>query len=332
MKVVENISNKKWLEILKALDQGSDAKGYSFTQTPDFSSIICKHIKNYEQSHRLFVFNNGAEILLPLIKIKHFSIKMGKVSKDFAYNLVSLPLGAYGGFISASNISDEQISEINDYLISINTMGILIINHPQSDILLTKGFREEEYKTLVIPLDCTYDDIWKNRFRSKLRAEIRRAQKDGVVVRETKDEKLVENYLRLSEESMKKWAKRSRLPISLVRDLIHNQDSKLWIATIDGQMIAGVLILCSKSEMLYYQSVMDRKYSRYYPTKYIFEFVIKYGIENDFRVLNLGSSSGKKSIEHFKMSFNPDEVTYKMQRYSSKFWSSLRKYKDYLQF
>ena len=213
---------------------------------------------------------------------------------------------------------------------STGTMGILIINHPQSDILLTKGFREEEYKTLVIPLDCTYDDIWKNRFRSKLRAEIRRAQKDGVVVKETKDEKLVEDYLRLSEESMKKWAKRSRLPISLVGDLIRNQNSKLWIATIDGQMIAGVLILCSKTEMLYYQSVMDRKYSRYYPTKYIFEFVMKYGIENNFRVLNLGSSGGKKSIEHFKISFNPDEVSYEMQLYSSKFWDSIRRFKNRL--
>jgi len=324
VKVIENISEKKWLEILE------EKKEYSFFQTPDFSSIICKHIKNYEEAHKLFVFDNGSEVLLPLIKIKHLSVKLGKCSKEVAYNLASLPLGANGGLISANPISDEQLKEISNYLISINKMGILIINHPQSNVLFSNEFKIYEHKTLVIPLNYTYEDIWNNRFNSKIRAEIRKAQKEGVVVKEIKDDEIIKKYLLLSDESMKSWAKKDRLPIGMIRDLIYNQNSRLWVAMIKDELIAGVLMLCSPNEMYYYQSAMNKYYSRFYPTKYIFELVIKYGIENGYKMINLGGSGGIRNVEHFKMSFNPETMNYKIQLFASKFWDKMRKLKNYL--
>lgn len=325
MKVIENISEKKWLEILDR------KKEYSFFQTPDFSSIICKHIKNYEEAHKLFIFDEGTEVLLPLIKIKHLSVRLGKHSREVAYNLVSLPLGAYGGLISANPISDEQLKEISNYLISINTMGILIINYPASNILLSNIFKIDENKTLVIPLNCTYEDIWNNRFDSKIRAEIRKAQKEGVVVKEIKDDEIVKKYLLLSDKSMGNWAKKDRLPIDMIRNLIYNQNSRLWVAMIKDELVAGVLMLCSPNEMYYYQSAMNKNYSKFYPTKYIFEFVMKYGIANGYKMLNLGGSGGIRNVEHFKMSFNPETVTYKIQLLTSKFWDKMRKLKNYLQ-
>ena len=324
MKVIESVPVKKWLEILEGKTE------YSFFQTPDFSSIICKHIKNYEEAHRLFIFDDGTEVLLPMVKIQHFSVKLGKYSKDIAYNLVSLPLGAPGGLISMNTISSGKLKEISDYLISINTMGVMIINHPKSNIILGEKFKIEELKTLAIPLDYAYEDMWVNRFDSKLRAEIKRAKKEDVVVKETKEEGILEKYLKLTEQLMSCWAKRIRLPINMIRDLICHQDSRLWIALVNDELAAGVLVLCAPNEMYYFQSAMDKSYSRFYPAKYIFEFIIKCGIKEGYKMLNLGSSGGIKSVEHFKMSFNPDTLTFYTQLYTTKFWNKVRKFGKYI--
>jgi FemAB-related protein (PEP-CTERM system-associated) len=248
----------------------------------------------HHESYYLICEDQSENILgvLPLFFIKPPLLKG---------SLVSLPFCDYGGVLT---VDEKTKTELITHAISIaaNLKASLEIRcmepHHAIQTSLEMGVMLHKMR-MVLNLPDDVDSLW-NGFKSKLRSQIRRPQKDGLEFRMGSLD-LLKDFYNVFRINM--------------RDLGSPVHSKFWIRSVmesfgnkghigvvyagNSAVAAGVIITCSKTVSIPWASALS-EYNQLSPNMLLYWEFLKYACSNGFKYFDFGRSSPGEGTYRFK--------------------------------
>lgn len=246
----------------------------------------------------------------------------------------SLPYGLYGGVFSsqpASSINYDKrfLKKINQKLKSF----LVIQSLDMEDVIEFSAFHKilVTYTQRLNLKGKDYDDIFKNVFDPKLRNQIRKAEKCGVIENNKKDSKILNDFFTLYCKSNLRWGKNK---VKYTKEFFNRFLKKRYvdfrIAYLDDTAIAGIILLKIGNSVQYWFGAMDKEFSKFCPNHLLLSNAIKEAAAESKQFFDFSTSgihNRLKSVVKFKASFGTTIETYCVYCSSSitKAWL-LRKY------
>jgi len=178
-------------------------------------------------------------------------------------------------------------------------------------ILQRHGFVYDDYPNFVIQLGQSPEQTLE-RMNKYTRKIIRnRLRKKQVEIKEISKRDDLDCWYTLMQKNYAFHRKRGEpapLPDRSLFDAIFDEMTpkgmaRFLLGYVDGEAAACDLVLLHKDTILSWHAALDRKYWRYNPAELILWHWIEWGIENGYRILNLGharSGTEQDGLRYFK--------------------------------
>ncbi len=147
---------------------------------------------------------------------------------------------------------------------------------------------EEIVHTYILDLRCESDVLWKN-MESRSRNMVRKAEKNGVIIKETEDVREFNGWWKIYLNTAKTKGF-SIQKYDFVSAIFKDHSlSRLFISLVDGQIAGGVLFLVNKYPLGWLNG-FDRKFSKWSPNNLCIWKSMLWFKENGFPLLDLGGA------------------------------------------
>lgn len=169
--------------------------------------------------------------------------------------------------------------------------------HSFENEFIKNRFLVSPFQTFLLNLRRPTNEIW-NGFKKNARWSIKKGQKLNVDIAETTRWEAWKAFHHLHVDHAKANgypAKSLEFMQGLFEILYLKNMVKLFIATYEGTMVAGMLFLIYQDTMVYYSGASDSKYSRLLANDLLMWHAIQWGKEHNIRTLNLEDTYPKKS-------------------------------------
>jgi CelD/BcsL family acetyltransferase involved in cellulose biosynthesis len=221
---------------------------------------------------------------------------------------VSLPFTDYVPLLKASNkLEPLLIAELDSLRRSERVDRVEI----RADVggsahVIKRGYRH------VLPLDADLDSIFRSFHRSQVQRGIRKAEREGTVVRPGKRiEDLTQVFYSLHAQTRRRLG----MPVQprrffelLWQRIIDPGLGRLLLAEVGRQAIAGVVVLSSGKTATYKYSASASGVSPYRPTHLILWHAIKDASEDGYAEFDFGRTDFESAgLRSFKLSWGPRE-------------------------
>lgn len=237
--------------------------------------------------------NNQISGILPLVQLRLF---------PFISEMVALPFCDVGNCISAdAETQDALCKEAIRLNTHVNAKNIQI----RGDLVPTETIQsllqetETDKVRMVLNLPASADDLLKS-FKSKLRSQVRKAEKNGVIFRwgGVKD---IDGVYSVFSKNMHELGSPVHSKTFLKAVLEHfGERTKLGIVEYEGQMIGmGIILLGENSVSIPWASTL-REYNRLAPNMLLYWNFLKYSAENEFPHFDFGRSTEGEGTYKFK--------------------------------
>jgi len=277
----------------------------------EWGDALCK---TYNLSRRYFAVKEDQRIVgvLPTFYVR---------SLLFADKIVSLPFCEYGGPLVA-DYSDPSVAE-NVFVMLMKKVHELAgklridyIEFRQPSGLLSfsssaTGFRVlRRYVTFRVDLTVGESEVWKN-FDGRTRRHVKKAVRIGTKIREVNVDSLG-HYYALYLRTQKRLGSPPH-SYAFFRNLYDGFVSKgllrMFLALYDGKPVAGVMVFCFNGKLYWWNNVLDKRYASLDSTNLLLWHVIRLGMENGFKVLDLGRTRREDvGVYHFKSGWGGREI------------------------
>lgn len=290
MEVISEITPEKWRQ---AVDRCASATIY---HSYNWSKIVEASFDDCELAPRVFVFDDGREAFLPGME---FPALRG-VMRRFC----SVHPSTYGGLLSEHKLTQDDSSQVYDYLRSQNYAQIVIYTNPFQASPALSGFKQTKDVTYAIPLDGGFEAVWHERFSQYIRRDANRAEKKGVEVRIGTSQQDIDAMYDLYLASAKRWG--NKVTWLRPRRLYENTMKaghpkvKLRLAMLDGQAIGGAVDYYFRNFCHAGWRAFDYEYRNYYPNNLLVREAVREACELGLRYYDMGGSSGLSGVNEFK--------------------------------
>lgn len=168
----------------------------------------------------------------------------------------------------------------------------------------------------VIDLDGGFERVWVDRFKGKVRTDVRRAERAGLVVEWGRSDQFVREFYELYLDWTSRAADERGLPKSLMlrrAEPLRNYQAvadklgtacRIWIARMDEQPIAAIITLVHGEHATYWRGYSNKDRSGPVRANHLLQrFAIEYACNAGCRYYNMGWSGTSSSLAAFKRSF-----------------------------
>jgi hypothetical protein len=248
----------------------------------------------FESHHLIFRKKNRILALLPAVIQERKGRRV----------LISHAGASYGGLVLRPRLGIREchllVEGLVDHLrkqsihrLELTPPPLIYDIHPTNNIdfaLLKNGFGYVRRElTSVVPLPGGGQDIFFS-FKSEARTATRKAQRVGVIVRETDDYAGFYEILRSNLRMRHNVA-----PTHTLEELLHLRnllpdEIRLFCAYLKDQQVAGVvLFLCNSRVLLAFYISHREEYQKHRPVNLLFYHIIDWGRQRGFRYLDFGT-------------------------------------------
>lgn len=223
-------------------------------------------------------------------------------------SLSSMPWTLPGGILIVSEVNVQEMAKSVcqkiDEIANENhlTEVVINLNHNERIInsFINNGFiNKENWFTHILDLDKGYDFVW-NAYNKRVRGAVRKAEKTGVIVRETEDERDMIAFYKMYLGMMRRFGSTPK-PYSLLRFLQISPIARLVIAELNGNLIGGLLFLHFNRNVRLWCETSDPNFLSYRPNNAVINYIIKWSCENGYKLVDFGASPvGNDGLVAFK--------------------------------
>ena len=241
---------------------------------------------------------------------------------DFRY---SLPFGSYGGPLFrrdlAPGVREKAEREIFHRYFRENpslftgTRQVTCFEAPARGCL-PAGVVSAERFTHLVDLDVSEDQLWRKRYRHRVRKFVNQAKKHGIEVRRAEEESDVWQFARLAELTQLRKGS-TPYPPEFFLNLFRNgrQDGSVMVHTAQygNRVIAGVIHLATEEMLFNFLTASDERFWHLRPNHLLVDHMIRLGIGKGKKLYNFGGSpAAAAGLISYKESFGA-----KIRYYSS---------------
>ena len=221
----------------------------------------------------------------------------------------------YGGVLFEGEATEENRKAFwNAYIVKMKEECI-VDNFVRYHPVLANAVPMKQISTVIdlgktIAFDLVSPEvIWENII-SKNRNMIRKAEKNGIVIRHNKDLELFKEFRRIYNATMDKdnaeeyYYFGDAFYKSIHEDLHDNYE--MFYAVLNGEIIAMSIMLFGNKQMHYHLSGSMIEYRNLAPSNLLLYQAALWGCEHGFKTFHLGGGvgSGEDNLYKFKAAFN----------------------------
>ncbi|MFH9890930.1 GNAT family N-acetyltransferase [Streptomyces luteogriseus] len=298
----------------------------SVTQTPTWLDCLCE-TGPYRDASRLYAFADGSRIVLPLVGRAHRPPRLGAEE--------SWPAGwGIGGPLTPEGVTPEQARALFGDLAHRPALRVGVRFRPQGAGLWARAapgtFRLESHTTQAVDLDGGFGALWQHRFHTRVRRDVKRAEKAHVDVEVDRTGRLVPVFQELYDQSIERWAARQHEPLALARWRRRREfptgrlaavaarfgaSCAIWVARDAGEPAASIVVLRHGPHAKFWRAAMNRDVAHpVRATPLLYRLAIEEACEQGCQIFDLGESAPGSSLEHFKAGFGAES------RPSPRYW------------
>jgi hypothetical protein len=289
------------------------------TQSRDWVDSVCA-VTGARDVSRVYDFGGGRRLLLPLVR--RGSERSGLATES------SMPSAwGFGGLLGGEPTVDEVRSVMSD-LAARPAMSVRIRPNPLHDEVwraaCPPGTVTIERRAHVVDLDGGFDAAWQ-RFSSRARNHVRRAERSGLRIELDTAGRLVPAYYELFMQSVERWARRQNEPRVLARWRARRRDpvdkfeqvlralgerGRLWMAFSDDTPVAAIIVLQDRNAH-YTRGVMNPELAGPTRANYLLHrLAIEDACAAGCRKYHMGETGTSSSLAQFKEALGARPHTY----------------------
>ena len=230
----------------------------------------------------------------------------------------SLPFyGSHGGPIAGSSEAEEALMEAwNERATDGGTLAATMVANPFLDHEPPQAVHELTDERIgqvtALPGDESPDELML-LYSKNARRDVRRAERRGVEVE--RDPSRLPELWRLHQENMEAiggLAKPERFFTELANRLEAGRDYELWVATKEGSLIAGLLVLYFNDVAEYWTPAVDAEHRADEPMALIVSEAMLDASRRGCRLWNWGGTwSSQDGVYRFKHKWGADDRPYR---------------------
>ena len=221
----------------------------------------------------------------------------------------------YGGFLLEGDTSEENVKALwaayVDRMKEENIVDNFVRYHP----VLANAVPMTTCSDVIdlgktVAMDLTSEEvIWKN-IHSKNRNMIRKAEKNGIVIKHGQGLELFDDFIKIYNATMDKdnaeayYYFKPEFYKSIHEDLKDNYE--MFWAEYEGKIIAMSIMIFANGRLNYHLSGSDLQYRNLAPSNLLLYKAAMWGMEKGMNTFHLGGGvgSGEDNLYKFKIAFN----------------------------
>lgn len=221
----------------------------------------------------------------------------------------------YGGFLLEGDDSKENMNALwkayVEKMKSENIVDNFVRYHPVlANAVLMKACSDVIDLGKTVSMDLTSEEvIWKN-IHSKNRNMIRKAEKNGIVIKHGQGLELFDDFIKIYNATMDKdnaepyYYFKPEFYKSIHEDLKDNYE--MFWAEYDDKIIAMSIMIYANGRLNYHLSGSDLQYRNLAPSNLLLYKAAMWGMEKGMKTFHLGGGvgSGEDNLYKFKIAFN----------------------------
>ena len=235
---------------------------------------------------------------------------MGKIPPNTYYYFIT-PYGYGGWLIEGNGDTFELFSLYQKWCCENGVVSEFLRLHP---ILENHNRLVSIYSVInigkTVAMDLTSQNIIWNNMTSKNRNMIRKAEKNGVVIKTSSGSDIYEKFIEIYNETMdrdnaEKYYYFEREFYTAMQHDLSNNSIIFYAENSDGDIIASSIILHCNGKLTYHLSGVKTEFRGLAPTNLLLYKAALWGAENCCRIFHLGGGVGARedSLYRFKASF-----------------------------
>jgi hypothetical protein len=306
----------KWAHIVQTTPEALAS------HTPAWLNCLCE-VGNFADASRLYEFRNGRSVVLPLVRRRGLP---GKLAVE-----ASLPFGwGFGGALVPGGLTTEEASCI---LADLSARPGLITS-VRPDPLAAAPWMAARPTTMAttqrlahaLDLEGGFEHVWEHGFATRTRRNVRRAERQGVVVECDATGRFTPVFYALYLRSVDRWARQAGQPLPLARFRARLREPlrkyqtiaarlgtacRVYVAWVDGKPASSIIVLHHGSTASYWRGAMDKDLAD--PSRATF-LLLRRSIEDacagGCRHYHMGESGSSASLAYFKEGFGAEPHRY----------------------
>lgn len=221
----------------------------------------------------------------------------------------------YGGFLLEGDTSEENVKALwaayVDRMKEENIVNNFVRYHPVlANAVPMKTCSDVIDLGKTVAMDLTSEEvIWKN-IHSKNRNMIRKAEKNGIVIKHGQGLELFDDFIKIYNATMDKdnaeayYYFKPEFYKSIHEDLKDNYE--MFWAEYEGKIIATSVMIFANGRLNYHLSGSDLQYRNLAPSNLLLYKAAIWGMEKGMKTFHLGGGvgSGEDNLYKFKIAFN----------------------------
>lgn len=221
----------------------------------------------------------------------------------------------YGGFLLEGDTSEENVKALwtayVDRMKEENIVDNFVRYHPiLANAVPMKTCSDVIDLGKTVAMDLTSEEvIWKN-IHSKNRNMIRKAEKNGIVIKHGQGLELFDDFIKIYNATMDKdnaeayYYFKPEFYKSIHEDLKDNYE--MFWAEYEGKIIAMSVMIFANGRLNYHLSGSDLQYRNLAPSNLLLYKAAIWGMEKGMKTFHLGGGvgSGEDNLYKFKIAFN----------------------------
>ena len=221
----------------------------------------------------------------------------------------------YGGFLLEGDTSEENVKALwaayVDRMKEENIVDNFVRYHPVlANAVPMKTCSDVIDLGKTVAMDLTSEEvIWKN-IHSKNRNMIRKAEKNGIVIKHGQGLELFDDFIKIYNATMDKdnaeayYYFKPEFYKSIHEDLKDNYE--MFWAEYEGKIIAMSIMIFANGRLNYHLSGSDLQYRNLAPSNLLLYKAAMWGMEKGMNTFHLGGGvgSGEDNLYKFNIAFN----------------------------
>lgn len=227
----------------------------------------------------------------------------------------AFPFGGYSCVLDAAgNPADGATTSGVLRAVASEVGALSFVSWPLAEQPQPDGFESVEYETAAI--DCSGGlESALSGMRGVTRRMVGQAIRRGVECeRRATDRNGLDTYYAMLEEASTGWGlAQPTIPRPFLDAVARfgGDDVELWFAMLEGEPIAGGVVLFGRDELFFWSAAMRREFSRFRPSNALNARLIERACERGVRWYNLGASEGLSGVERFKADLGASSYRYR---------------------
>jgi len=311
-----SVSEAEWLDFLEGCESAT------FFHTPYWYSVW-KAYAGYEYEARIYEFQGGKQILLPLA---WWRIKRGLLKR-----MVSSPAGTYGGWVAKQTVAREEAAAILKSLKKEFSQIDIRLNWlagPQEG-LVCRLMREVEDFTQVIDLRGNSIDDIVSKWTINHRRSLKKAGSQRMIIRLASSEEDWKKYFEVYQDSLSRWGEKvsNNYSYHLFQLLqgVFEKYSKLWLCLLEGKIISGCLVFYFNHHSVYWHGATLSGFFYLRPVHLLTHHIIEDAMKSGYWWYDFNPSGGHEGVVKFKKGFGGEVHPSKIMAYASSLIMSINK-------